>query len=152
MEQRTRIASLVVALLLAMPSCAKQTDGHLLAVDAFDQAVVSGDEARVRELLAPDVLIYESGGQEASLAEYAASHLKADMEFMAKVQGTVIDRKHGVAGEFAWVATRRRMTGSYADKPIDVYSTETMVLRKEPAGWRIAHIHWSSRPVQPKKQ
>ena len=146
-----KITSLVVALLLAMPASAKDPDGHLLAVDAFDRAVAAADEARVRALLAPDVLIYESGGQEASLAEYAASHMKADMEFMSKVKGTVIDRKHGAAGELAWVATRRRMTGSYADKPIDVYSTETMVLRREQAGWRIVHIQWSSQPAQPKK-
>ena len=146
-----RITSLVVALLLAMPASAKDSDGHLRAADAFDRAIAAADEATVRSLLAPDVLIYESGGQETSLAEYAAGHMKSDMQFMANMKSSVLDRKHGVAGPLAWVATRRRMTGSYADKPLDLFSTETLVLRKEPAGWRIVHIQWSSQSAQPKK-
>jgi hypothetical protein len=32
-------------------------------------------------------------------------------------------------------------------KPVELVSTETMVLRKGEAGWRIEHIHWSSQPV-----
>ena len=30
-------------------------------------------------------------------------------------------------------------------KPVDLVSTETMILEKTAAGWRVKHIHWSSR-------
>ncbi|MGH8262826.1 MAG: nuclear transport factor 2 family protein [Steroidobacterales bacterium] len=46
--------------------------------------------------------------------------------------------------DLAWVSTEARLTAPGA-KPTDIVSTETMILRIEPAGWRIVHIHWSSR-------
>jgi ketosteroid isomerase-like protein len=36
------------------------------------------------------------------------------------------------------------MKGAYKGKPVDRLTTETMVLRKTPDGWRIVHVHWSS--------
>jgi len=32
-------------------------------------------------------------------------------------------------------------------KSVKLVSTETMILRKNADGWRIVHIHWSSRPA-----
>jgi ketosteroid isomerase-like protein len=36
------------------------------------------------------------------------------------------------------------MHGEIDGKPLDLITTETMVLTREPEGWRIRHIHWSS--------
>ncbi|MGQ0586083.1 MAG: YybH family protein [Gammaproteobacteria bacterium] len=152
MKLRMAVASLVTALIFAVPVSAKDTDGHLQAADELGRAMTAADTAKIKALLAPDVLIYEFGGQETSFDEYAATHMRADIEFMAKVAGTVVDRKHDAAGDLAWVATRRRMIGSYQEKPIDVFSTETLVLRRGPAGWKIVHIQWSSQPATPPKK
>lgn len=122
----------------------------LAVATAFSAAIASGDEATVKALLAPDVLIYESGGQEGSRDEYAAHHLKSDMAFLAKAQIRVLDRKHGASGDLAWVATRSRITGMARDTPVDLYSTESLVLKRLPGGWQIVHVQWSSRPVAPK--
>jgi ketosteroid isomerase-like protein len=46
----------------------------------------------------------------------------------------------------AWITSESRATGTYKDKAVDRLMTETMVLRNTTDGWRIAHIHWSSRP------
>jgi len=144
-----RFALLALALAIATPSAAKEANDYLKAADAFDRAIGAGDAGKIKALLAPDVLVYEFGGQESSFDEYAAAHMRADIEFMAHVRGSVVDRKHGTGGNLAWVATRRRITGLYQDKPIDVFGTETLVLRHDPAGWKIVHIQWSSQPVQP---
>ena len=119
--------------------------------EAFQRALAAGDEAAVGNLLAPEVLIYEFGGQESSREEYMSHHMKGDMAFMAKAQMQVIERKHGASGNLAWVATRSRITGVHRDKPVDVFSTESLVLERKPEGWRIVHVHWSSRPVEPTK-
>ena len=119
--------------------------------DAFQRALATGDEASVGNLLAPEVLIYESGGQESSREEYMSHHMKGDMAFLAKSQMQVIERKHGASGGLAWVATRSRITGVHRDKPVDIYSTESLVFERKPEGWRIVHVQWSSRPVEPKK-
>jgi ketosteroid isomerase-like protein len=34
-------------------------------------------------------------------------------------------------------------------KPMTIASTETMVLRSTGTGWKIVHIHWSSRVRKP---
>ena len=113
-------------------------------VAAFHKALSSGNRAAVTDLLAPDVVIFESGGTEASREEYASHHLGADMEFAKATKMAVVDRRSGEAGEAAWVLTRSRTTGTFRDRKIDLRGTETMVLRKTPQGWRIVHIHWSS--------
>ena len=119
--------------------------------EAFQRALVAGDEAAIGNLLAPEVLIYESGGQESSREEYMSHHMKGDMAFLGKSHVRVIERKHGTSGDLAWVATRSRITGVHRDKPVDVYSTESLVLQRQPAGWRIVHVQCSSRPVTPQK-
>lgn len=149
--RRNWIAGAGLLLLSAASSAAaRDITDPVGTADAFSAALVAGDEATVKRLLAPDVLIYESGGQESSRDEYAAHHMKADMAFLARSQSQVIERKHGATGELAWVATRTRITGTHKDRPVDLYSTETLVLRRDPEGWRIVHLQWSSRPAVPK--
>lgn len=134
------------------PEPANDASGIAAAeAEAFRRALAAGDEAAVGKLLAPEVLIYESGGQESSRDEYMSHHMKGDMAFLAKSQMQIIERKHGANGNLAWVATRARITGVHRDKPVDIYSTESLVLERKPEGWRIVHIQWSSRPVEPKK-
>jgi len=119
--------------------------------EAFHRALAGGDDGAVGNLLAPEVLIYESGGQESSRDEYMSHHMKGDMAFLAKSKVQTIERKHGASGNMGWVATRSRITGVHRDKPVDIYSTESLVFERRPEGWRIVHVQWSSRPVEPKK-
>lgn len=146
-----KAALLLACIAWTTVAAAQDARGPVETVDAFDHALASGSEAKARALLASDVLIFESGGQEGSLNEYAKNHLAADIAFMGKMKRRIIHRRHGEAGEMAYVATRSRMTGTDKDKPIDLFGTETFVLRKDEAGWKIVHIQWSSRPVEPKK-
>jgi len=142
---------LVLALLCATtPAPARETMDPVATADALGDALAGGDAATVKRLLAPDVLIYESGGQESSRDEYTAHHMKGDMTFLAHAKREVLDRRQGAVGELAWVATRTRITGTHRDKPVDLHSTETLVLKRGPEGWRVVHIQWSSRPVEPK--
>ena len=114
--------------------------------EAFIGALATGDEAAVRALLLPDVLIYESGGAETSAAEYAGHHMPADIAFLANLKREQLSQASGGDDTTAWVATRSRFTGRFKDKDVDLNSTETLVMTRTEAGWRIAHIHWSSAP------
>jgi ketosteroid isomerase-like protein len=142
MNSRAAAAALVAVL----AACTGPgNEGPVATVDAFDHALRTRDTGRALELLAPDVLIYESGGQEASRDEYAAHHLKSDMEFLAAATVQQLERRHTISGNVAIVTTRTRVKGVYQDKPFDQLGTETMVLRHAGGAWRITHIHWSSR-------
>ena len=55
-------------------------------------------------------------------------------------------RVSGSSGDSAWVNSEYRIRGqSSKGRPIDVLSTETILLRKTPQGWRVQHVHWSSQ-------
>jgi ketosteroid isomerase-like protein len=118
----------------------------LAVADQLHEALAAGDRERVRSLLMADVLVYEMGVVEASFAEYAKSHLGADIDFTRQVKRDRVSRSSGGAADLAWVATQCRVTGTYNKRPIDNDAIETLILRRTSEGWRIAHIHWSSAP------
>ena len=113
-------------------------------VDAFHAALRRGDTKAALGFLAEDALIFEAGGVERGKAEYASHHLEADAAFAQAVPATVTRRAGQAVGNVAWIASEGRTTGTYKGKPVDRRTVETMVLRRTPAGWKIAHIHWSS--------
>lgn len=114
------------------------------AAAAFRRALEGGREPAALALLAPELLVYESGDRDRSRAEYAARHLRADLAFLAKARVRILEQAASSEGSLAWVATRSRIVSP----PTDLIGTETLVLRRTAEGWRIAHIHWSSRPAR----
>jgi ketosteroid isomerase-like protein len=131
----------------AAPAIAEAVDPAPAAtVDEFSAALQAGDLDRVGALLADDVLVLESGGAERSKAEYFAGHAAADAAFLKQAHVQRTQRTVRVDGDHAWVGTESELHYSRDGQPATVLSTETMVLKRTPAGWRIVHIHWSSRP------
>lgn len=114
-------------------------------VDAFHAALDAGDRAAALEQLGEQVVIFEGGGAEMSREEYASHHLGGDIQFSAAVDREALDRRNHVVGDLAYVLTRTRTTGTFREREIDSSGVETMVLHRQEDGWRIVHIHWSSR-------
>jgi len=115
-----------------------------LAADGLHDAIAMRDVNALRSWVAPDVLIFESGGVESSLAEYEGHHMPADMAFMKTMEREVISRKVFDAGDSAIVVTRSRVHGVHEGKAVDLSSTETLVVKKMGDQWKVVHIHWSS--------
>ena len=114
--------------------------------DQFGQALAAGNFETVETLLAPDVLILESGGAERSREEYLSHHAISDAKFLKDAHHQLVRRRAQVAGALVWIGSESELHTTKDGKPLTLLSTETMVLRDTPDGWRIAHIHWSSRP------
>lgn len=114
--------------------------------EQFGQALAAGNFETVEALLAPDVLILESGGAERSRQEYLSHHAISDAKFLKDAHHQLLRRQARVAGGMAWIGSESELHTMKDGKPLTLLSTETMVLRDTPEGWRIAHIHWSSRP------
>jgi ketosteroid isomerase-like protein len=129
----------------AAGSVAPEAAGAAAAVDAFHAALKAGDTTAALALLAQDVMIFEEGGAERSRDEYASHHLNADAAFAAASEATVVRRSAWASGDVAWITSEGRTTGQYNGRAVDRLSAETMVLKRHSNGWRIHHIHWSSR-------
>ena len=114
-------------------------------VEAFGEALQANRIEGASRLLAEDVLVLESGGAERSRAQYLAEHAAADAAYLQGAEQQVTARRARVAGDLAWVGTETRTTTHKDGKSRTSLGTETMVLRRTDAGWRIVHIHWSSR-------
>ncbi len=134
---------ITVVTIAAMPLGAQQTPEGV--VNRFHELQAAGDSLGSLELLASDVVIFESGGVEASRTEYRSHHLGVDVQFAAAVSREIVDQRSMVEGDIAWVLTQTRATGTFRDREIDSRGVETMVLRRTTDGWRVIHIHWSSR-------
>ena len=129
----------------AAGSVAAEAADAAVAVDAFHAALKAGDKAAALALMAPDVMIFEEGGAERSRDEYASHHLGSDAAFAAASEATVARRSGWADGDVAWITSEGRTTGQFNGRAVDRLTTETMVLKRHADGWRIHHIHWSSR-------
>lgn len=115
------------------------------AVERFRGALSRGDSATVLGMLAPDVIILESGDVE-TLAEYRRHHLPADIEFARAIPGTHTLTSAVVHGDAAWVSSTSITQGRMKDRAINSAGAELIVLSRRDghSPWQIRAIHWSS--------
>lgn len=113
-------------------------------VQQFHAALAASDSATALGQLHPDVVVYESGHAE-TLAEYQSGHLASDMAFAAAIRREVSNETITLWGDVALYNAETRSSGTWRDREIDAHGAETMVLVRTSDGWRIRHIHWSSR-------
>jgi ketosteroid isomerase-like protein len=124
---------------------ASKDSAHAAAVvTQYHAALASGDSALALRLLADDAVILESGGME-TREEYRSHHLPADIGFARNVPAVRAPLRVVVRGDVAWVSSTSTTTGEYRGRQINSTGAELMVLSREPDGWKIKAIHWSSR-------
>ena len=114
-------------------------------VDAFHRALAAGDSSAALALLAPDVVILESGGSE-TRDEYRGHHLPGDIAFARAVPSRRVPLKVTIQGDAAWVSATSIVQGQFRDRQINSAGAELVVLSRSASGrWLIRAIHWSSR-------
>lgn len=113
-------------------------------VESFGRALASGDSLAALELLHADVVIHESGHAE-TREEYRSGHLRSDIAFAAAVPRTTVSDHVLLSGDVALYTSEYTAKGRFRSRDIDSVGTETMVLLRTADGWKIRHIHWSSR-------
>ncbi len=111
---------------------------------AFGKALAAGDSVAALALLHPDAVIFEGGAWE-SLDDYRKGHLRADMRFLQGLKQETLRDVVKVSGDLALVTRESSTTGTVGERTIDSVGAETMVLVRTQEGWKIRHIHWSSR-------
>ncbi|MBA3646424.1 MAG: nuclear transport factor 2 family protein [Gemmatimonadaceae bacterium] len=109
----------------------------------FHLALRNGDSATAKSLLAPDIVVLESGQIE-NRADYIRHHLPADIEAAQSITSTrkllSVTRQQDVA----WVVSSSTSTGSFHGRAINSVGAELMILSKSDKQWRIRAVHWSS--------
>lgn len=113
-------------------------------VHAFHEALAAGDSTAAIGMLDPTVIIFE-GGRAETLTDYRGGHLPADMSFAAATRREASDESVTLLGDAALYTASTHTRGRVRERDVDARGAETLVLTRTADGWRIRHIHWSSR-------
>src|SRR5687768_18073923 len=119
------------------------------AVKEFQTAMDTGDAATVMRYIADDALMMEGGTIENRM-QYETDHLPADLDFAKGMKAKRMPVKQDVRGDVAWVRTSTEFSGTFQEQPLALLGLETMVLTREPEGWRVRALHWSSQRLPPR--
>lgn len=135
-----------LALIAPIAASAQATDEADVraVVAAFGKALAAGDSTAAIALLHPDVVIFEGGGWE-TLEDYRRGHLRADISAVQSLKQETLRDVIRVSGDLALSTREYSSTGTRGERTVDNVGAETMVLLRTPTGWKIRHIHWSSR-------
>lgn len=128
---------------MAMDTAAMRKAARAVIV-GFRDALAAGDSAAMLGYLHEDVVIYE-GGHAETKAQYRSGHLAGDIAFAKAVRRTTVKDALTMAHHMALYTSEGTSKGTYREREIDAVGTETMVLVPTDEGWKIRHIHWSSR-------
>lgn len=128
------------------PQIDNATSDHpaVRVAERLGQAIGTGDIDELKRVLDQNVVIFESGNVESSLAEYESHHMNSDIAFLAAMNVELLSREVIEAGDFATVISRSRMSGQYKNKELDLVNTETLVIQRRNGEWKVVHVHWSS--------
>src|SRR6185295_11496440 len=118
------------------------------AVDDFHKALSRNDTRGALSFLSRDLVVYEWGLIDPTLAQYAFKHLPLDMDAAAATAWSLQDRKVRGTGDVYWVLSTYRVTGyDKLGAAIDNETLETVLLQRMGDAFKIIHFHWSSTPA-----
>ena len=129
----------------AQVTVAPEATDAVAALERFSTALSAGNLEAAGTELDAGVLILESGGAERSREEYLGGHAKSDASFLKAAHVTLMRRTATASGDLAWIGSESEIHATKDGKPLAIASTETAVLQKTTTGWKIVHLHWSSR-------
>ena len=119
---------------------------------AYLSAMESGDLEAAEALFAAQSSVFESGGQEGDWQHYREHHLGpelAELETFSISRGEpeVQESQDGTMAFVAWPIEYRIALED--QRVVESVGTVTFVLVREGNGFRIRHLHWSSRRQKP---
>ena len=107
---------------------------------------------RLEGAVDPDLLVLEGVHKNVGWADYRDNHIGPEMREWKSFR--VKDPKIleiAVVDAMAYVVQEATFEIAMADKNVILAGAETFVLKKGPAGWRIAHLHFSGKRQEPQE-
>jgi ketosteroid isomerase-like protein len=115
-------------------------------VDGFMAALINNQLEVARQAMTPEAVVIANGTVLGTRDGYIDGAAKADAVAMKSVRSReLLHRDSQVGAQIGWVVSEKRMVGDAAGQMRALVLTETFLLTKTAAGWKISGIHWSSR-------
>ena len=139
--------------LLAHPPSKPNPEAEVQAlVKAYHEALVRKDMEALKKLFHPDLVVFEAGGVDKGRGAYLEHHLGPELkELKSWTYGPM--ETSVLMGDPTSVALCRFTYEAILEggKLSKGKATESLVLIRTAEGWRIRHLHWSSRAIEPSK-
>lgn len=116
---------------------------------SFQAALAQGSRDAVLALMASDAVVYDDGQAARSRDDYAQRLLDAELQATPGIQREPVRVDVLGSGDTLWVVQESRLRRTLADIEMSFEETETLILRRQIDGWKIAHRHRSARPLLP---
>lgn len=119
-------------------------------VDSFMADIATGQFEAARQLMTPDAVVLANAQVLGDRDGYINGPAKRDAAALgATTQRELLHRNVKLGADLGWVVSEKRLHGTPpgAQTARDILVTETMLLSRTASGWKIAHIHWSTRQV-----
>ncbi len=123
-------------------------DAAAQVVDTFMTDIASGQFEAARQLMTPDAVVLANGQVLGDRDGYINGPAKGDAAALrATTQRELLHRNAKAGADLGWVVSEKRLhsTIAGAQAPREIMVTETMLLARTAGGWKITHIHWSTR-------
>jgi ketosteroid isomerase-like protein len=130
----------------ALPSPAEKAATQV--VDSFMVDIATGQFEAARQLMTPDAVVLANAQVLGDRDGYIDGPAKRDAAALgATTQRELLHRNVKLGADLGWVVSEKRLHGTPpgAQTERDILVTETMLLSRTTSGWKIAHIHWSTR-------
>jgi ketosteroid isomerase-like protein len=115
-------------------------------VNAFMADLASGQLEAARQLMTPEAVVMANGQVLGNRDGYIDGAAKGDADALRVTQRDLLHRDVKTSADVGWVLSEKRLRGAQGPQgPREIVVTETMLLAKTAGGWKITHVHWSSR-------
>ena len=121
----------------------EEEDAVVQTLESFQQAIISNDIKKAKEILSESARILEGGNIETK-EEYLSHHFHSDGKFLSSMKREVESQNVSIKGNIAWISTKTHLSGNYNERKLDLNSLELAILKKEESIWNIMALHWSS--------
>jgi ketosteroid isomerase-like protein len=117
------------------------------AVNGFMAALIKGDMVKAGQFLDPGVIVVANGVVYGNREQYLSVAARNDGAFLRAAQRQLLRRWASGGGSFASVISEKVLRAAGDQRTAARLNSETMLLARTDAGWKIVHIHWSSREM-----
>ena len=126
---------------------ATPADAAVQVVNDFMAALADGQLDAARQFMAPNAMVVANGQVLGNRDGYIDGAAKGDAAALKTVERVLVHRDAQVAADTAWVLSEKRVRAAGAPDGPSEPVFETMLLARTSSGWKISHIHWSTRPA-----
>lgn len=113
------------------------------ALGEFDHAFQSRNVDALKQLFAPDIVMYEQGTQNRGRDDVLTNHLGPELSSFQELAATYSDIRIMESERMAIITRNFSIKGKRQGRFFGIRGTETQGWQLRDGRWELAHLHWS---------